>query len=500
MKILSAAQIREWDQYTMQHEPISPIDLMERAAEACTHWILEHISQDIFYIFCTTGNNGGDGLVIARLLKSHNKQVKVFVLSLSAGTDCFNINLERLKQISTVEIITLKSTSDFPSIPNDAVIIDALFGTGLNRKPEGLAAELIHFINHTAKHVIAIDIPSGLLCDRSSKDFPVIKAAHTLSFQCYKPALLLPENAVYFGNVHILDIKLHTDFLHTVDTNYELVDFNFIKQLYKPRNAFSHKGSFGHALIIAGSYGKMGAAVLSTRACLRSGVGLVSAHVPSCGVTILQTAAPEAMCRVDRNEKVITKLDYDVTSYSAVGVGPGIGTDSATTAFLHHLLVAYPKPLVLDADALNILSEHSEWWPLLPPHSILTPHPKEFARLFEENKDDLARIETALQQARTKNLVIVLKGHRTFIATPSGKGYFNTSGNAGMATGGSGDVLTGIITGLLAQGYSSSEAAILGVYIHGMAGDQAALHYGMDPMIAGDIIDNLSVIKQLETV
>jgi len=492
MKLLNTDQIREWDCYSILHKPISSIDLMENAACASTDWILRHIEKHIIYIFCGQGNNGGDGLAIARFLSLTGKLVKVFVLSINKdGSPDFNTNLERLKSIPSVEIVSLESEESFPLIPQGTIIIDALFGTGLNRKLEGIAATLIQQINESKAEIISIDLPSGLLCDESSIGFPVVEASHTLSFQIPKLALLLPENEIHFGQVHILDIGLLPAFLDIVETKFEWVNETLIQQIYRPRKPFAHKGNYGHALLIAGSYGKMGAAVLSTKTCLKSGAGLVSVHVPKCGLDIVQISAPEAMCQVDEEEKIISAIHYDLSSFKAVGIGPGIGNEYKTATFLKELICQYNNPMVLDADAINILSENPDWLTLLPPQSILTPHVKEFVRLFGEGLNDFEKLEMALQKAMAYQIIIVLKGHRTFIASPSGKGYFNSTGNAGMATGGSGDVLTGIITGILAQGYPPDHAAILGVYLHGKAGDKAAARYGMDAMLAGDIIGGL---------
>lgn len=494
MKLLNAAQIRQWDQFTIQHTPIFSIDLMERAASACADWLLnQYGNHQEFYIFCGQGNNGGDGLAIARLLSYSGGLVKLFILfGKNEGSTDFKINLERLKSLPSVEIELVDNEEFFPLTPKGTIIVDALFGTGLNRKLEGIAATLIQQINESKAEIISIDLPSGLLCDESSIGFPVVAARHTLSFQIPKLALLLPENEIYFGQVHILDIGLLPAFLDNVETKFEWVDEKRILQIHRPRKPFAHKGNFGHALIIAGSYGKMGAAVLSTKACLRSGAGLVSVHVPKCGLDILQISAPEAMCRVDEEEKIISAMHYNLETHNAIGIGPGIGKDKKTEHFIKNLFERYKQPMVIDADAINILSENPDWLPLLPPQSILTPHPKEFARLFGEGFNDFEKLEMALQKAMAHQIIIILKGHRTFIATPAGKGYFNSTGNAGMATGGSGDVLTGIITGLLAQGYTPEEAAILGVYQHGQAGDKAASKYGMEAMLAGDIIVGLT--------
>lgn len=501
MKILNAEQIRAWDQYTMAHEPIMSIDLMERAAAKCFEWLdnngwLVHS----FALFCGKGNNGGDGLAIARMLAGRGCNVSVHILEFGhKGTEDFQTNLARLHQYPSVDIHFIQEENNFHPLAEDAIVIDALFGSGLTRPPDGITSSLIDHINNSGSTVIAIDVPSGMSVDQSSKGNKIIKANYTLSFQCYKLAFLVAENAALIGEVVILDIGLLPGFLSSVENNFNLIDKSIVRSIYKPRERFAHKGNFGHAMIVAGSYGKIGAAVLSAKACLRSGVGLLTCFIPKCGYEILQTAIAEAMVMTDANSSIITKIEDDILRYDSIGIGPGLGTASETRATIKELLSGYKKPMVIDADGLNGLSMEKTL-PSLPPGSILTPHPKEFERLFGESKNDFERIEKALDNAERLNCLIVLKGHHSFIATPSGKGYFNNTGNAGMATAGSGDVLTGMITALLAQGYSSEVASILAVYLHGLAGDIAADEYSKEAMIAGDIVDNIGeAFKQLET-
>jgi len=501
MKILNAEQIRAWDQYTIEHEAISSIDLMERAATKCFDWLEENSwFVHSFSIFCGKGNNGGDGLALARMLAGRGCTVSVNILEFGhKGTDDFQSNLAKLHQDPSVAIHFIQDERNFHPLPKETVIIDALFGSGLSRPLDGITAKLVDHINGSGCEIIAIDVPSGMSVDQSSKGNKIVKANHTLSFQCYKPSFLLAENASFIGEVVILDIGLLPEYLSSIETNFELIDISMIRSIYKMRNRFAHKGNFGHAMIIAGSYGKIGAAALSARACLRSGVGLLTCFIPKCGYEILQTVVSEAMILTDANSSMITKIDDDISKYNAIGIGPGLGTASETRAAIKGFLLTYKKPIVIDADALNGLSmEKSQ--PALPPGSVLTPHPKEFERLFGNSKNDFERIQKAVANAKSLNCLIVLKGHHTFLATPSGKGYFNNTGNAGMATAGSGDVLTGMITGLLAQEYSSEEGAILAVYLHGLAGDITANEFSQEAMIAGDIIDNIgNAFKQLET-
>ncbi len=493
MKIFNAQQIREWDQYTIRHEPVSSIDLMERAAAQCVHWLEENnLLNNSFKIFCGKGNNGGDGLAMARMLSQKARGVAVFILEFGhLGTEDFQVNLERLHQYAGVEIKFIQTEQQFPSFENKDIIIDALFGSGLNRPLEGVTAKLVEHLNDSGYKIIAIDTPSGLPIDHSAEGEKIITATHTLSFEVFKLSFLFPENANFIGKVHILDIGLHPDFYKSVETNYELVDKKMISEVYKPRNESAHKGNFGHALIVAGSYGKMGAAILCAKACLRSGAGLTTCHTPKCGYEIMQTAVPEAMLTTDSNSSIITKIEEDLSKFNCIGIGPGIGTAAESGKLLEEIFRVFKKPVVLDADALNLISSDKKLLKKIPQNSILTPHPKEFERLFGETKNDFERMQLAKQKAGELGLVIVLKGHHTCIATPDGEIYFNNTGNAGMAKGGSGDVLTGILTALVGQYHDAIKSAIVGVYLHGVAGDIAAEKYAKEAMIASDIIENL---------
>lgn len=465
---------------------------MERAAAGCMDWLQKHdYLKHSFAIFCGKGNNGGDGLALARMLHARQVTATAYVLDTrQQGSSDFEINLERLKNTG-VGIVIIEKEEQFPYVPFNTIIIEALFGTGLSRPLEDMPAKLVEHINHLANEVIAIDIPGGLFADKRSGGSAIIHATHTLSFQCYKLALLMPENEKYFGRVHIIDIRLSSAYLDSIDTSYTYTEEKDITSIYKPRKAFSHKGSFGHALLIAGSYGKMGAATLAAKACISTGSGLLSCMVPGCGYIIMQISVPEAMVITDENERSISSAAVDVLKYDATGIGPGLGTAKETQEAFKQIIRIVNKPIVIDADGLNILSLTPEMFTEIPHASILTPHPKEFDRLFGNCADDFERLELARKKAYELKLIIVLKGHHTAIAVPSGQCYFNSTGNAGMATGGSGDVLTGILTSLLAQGYAAEHAAILGVYLHGLAGDFAALHKSEEALIASDITAHL---------
>ena len=494
MKIFSAAQIKKWDAFTIENEPISSIDLMERAAMACCRWILEHkYHQRHFLVLCGNGNNGGDGLAIARLLLQNNCKLTAYIIS-EKGSPDYEINLERLRHQGLLpENI---ATGNFPAITPDIVVIDAIFGTGLNNAPEGVSGALIEHVNNSPAPVISIDLPSGLYADIDSEANSIIKATHTICLQNYKLAFLLPQNDQYYGEVHLINIGMDKTFESEEEAEFELTERALIRSICKSRKRFSHKGTYGQAALLCGSYGMMGAAVLGARACLRSGVGKLTCYIPGCGYTILQSTVPEAMCIVHGDE-YISSAD-GMESFDAAGIGPGIGKYPSHAVMLEDIFRKTKKPLLIDADALNTIASNNSLLEAIPPHSIITPHPGEFERLFGTISNDFERVQLAMQKAVVHQVYIVLKGHHTLICTPGGKGWFNNTGNAGMATAGSGDVLSGFITGLLAQGYPPLQAALLGVYLHGLAGDLAAQRFSQEAMIAGDIVDALGdAFKQI---
>lgn len=491
MKILTGEQTKEADAYTIANEPINSIDLMERAATNCFNWIVKHYNTEtVFSVFCGVGNNGGDGLVIARLLKQANYKVNVFVVefSLSYSSD-FEINLERLKEL-LANIQVLKEENHHFTINPNVIVIDAIFGSGLARPIEGFMVNIIQKLNNYP--IISIDLPSGLFSEdnRTNNKDCIIKAKTTLALEQPKLSLLFPQNNIYVGEFEVVPIGLHPTFIESIKSNYYYTTLHDIKIGLKQRAKFSHKGNFGHALIIAGSKGKMGAAILSSKACLRTGVGLLTAHVPKCGVEIIQTSVPEAMC-VDSNENDFITNVVDLSVYNAIGVGPGIGTEKQTQNSFKLLIQNTNIPLVIDADAINILADNKTWISFLPPNSILTPHPKEFERLVGKWNSDEEKLTLLTELSIKYKIIIVLKGANTAISTPEGKVHFNSTGNPGMATAGSGDVLTGIITALYTQGYTAVESAIFGVYIHGVAGDIAKENLTEQGIIASDIIDEI---------
>jgi ADP-dependent NAD(P)H-hydrate dehydratase / NAD(P)H-hydrate epimerase len=494
MKIFRSDQIREIDEFTIKNEPVASAELMERAAGQLLKWYTRNFDRSRrVIIFTGPGNNGGDGLALARLLSASRFNVEVFHVMTSGKTsEDWNINFKRLERETSVIFNTIDDIEKFPIISSDDVVIDAIFGTGLRRPAEGLAELVIKRINQIDCTVISIDIPSGLFGEDNSNNIPeaIIRAHFTLSFQFPKLSFMFGENDKYVGMWSVLPIGLDNNAIRNTETPYSFLENNFVLSLLRTRKKFDHKGNYGHGLLVAGSYGKMGAAIMGAKAALRTGIGLITCHIPACGNQIIQTAFPEAMVQVDKEERIISELD-NIEPYNAIGIGPGIGTDKVTQKAFHKLLLTMNRPMVIDADAINILGMNQKWLSTLPHETILTPHVKEFERIAGKAENSFQRLEKQVEFAGKYNCYVVLKGACTSIATPDGKIYFNSTGNPGMATAGSGDVLTGIILSLLAQGYSSENASVAGVFIHGISGDIAASKSGYESIIASDIIDSI---------
>jgi ADP-dependent NAD(P)H-hydrate dehydratase / NAD(P)H-hydrate epimerase len=493
MKVFTTRQIKEIDAYTIAHEPVASIDLMERAALACTNWLVDRFDRVTnFIILAGPGNNGGDGWAIARLLAERGyKNVSISPLAVSSEiSPDASFNRQRIIHQQKVKVAPIEMVEQFPAIHHNDIVIDALYGSGLTRPLGGLAAELVNYVNYTGCKIISIDIPSGLMGEDNSSNTEgsIIKADQTLTFQFPKLSFFFPENEVYTGSWTILDIGLHRGYIDTMPTPYNYIEKNDISGYIKPRKQFSHKGTYGHALLIAGSYGMMGAAVLAARACMRSGAGLTSVHVPKKGYEIIQISVPEAVVSMDPSDECFSKVP-DMDTYDAVAAGPGISTRNSAGEALKSLLIHQAKPMVLDADALNLLGQHKEWLGYLPANSILTPHPKEFERIAGTFTDGHDRLLKQIEFAVKHNVNVVFKGANSTLVNSDGTCYFNSTGNPGMATGGSGDVLTGMLVSLLAQGLKPSDAALAGIYLHGLAGDIAMRKKGQQALIASDIID-----------
>lgn len=502
MKLFTCKQIPRIDQLSMQLEPISSIDLMERASFKIADWLIHHIDRaQQVYLFAGPGNNGGDALAVARMLAWSNLNCTVYLANFGRelkGDPA--INWQRLEEQNKVILKKIDSEDSIPEISAEAIVIDGLLGSGLNKPLDGLAKKIAAQIVQSGAKTISIDVPSGLFGeDNSENDLSaVIRANHTLTFQFPKLSFLFPENSQFVGNWTVLPIGLHPEAINQTESNYHFLTKGVISGKIKKREKFAHKGTYGHALLIAGSYGKMGASVLASRACLRSGVGLLTSHVPQSGYKIIQNSIPEAMTSIDSSETVFSEVP-DLSPFSAIGIGPGLDKKQETQQALKILLQAKPEKLIIDADALNILSENQDWYNFLPENTILTPHPKEFERLAGPSANSFERLQKQLQFAAKYKVIVVCKGAHSCITFPDGLTFFNSTGNPGMATGGSGDVLSGIILGLLAQNYSPEDATLIGVYLHGLAGDLAAAEIGEYSLIAGDIISHLGkAFLQLE--
>lgn len=499
MKFFPTSAIKAIDAYTIGHEPIASIDLMERAARALTDAILERYAGRSFAVFAGPGNNGGDGLAVSRMLAAVGNRVSVWLINPNGvlSPDCA-VNLARLKD-TAVAVTEVGDAFSMPALDRETVIVDALFGSGLNRPLGGLFADVVKGIDMLSNDVVAIDMPSGLMGGDNDPSLQLIVfATLTLTLQFPKLSLLFAENEMFVGEFKVLDIGLSQRAIADTPSPFVYTDRVDIAPLIKPRARHSHKGAYGRALLVAGSKGMAGASVLAARAALRSGVGLLALHVPACNNTIVQVAVPEAMTSIDSSECCFSDT-LDISKYNAVAVGPGLGQSAESEAALLQLIAACRVPMVLDADALNILSRNPKYMQCLPQGSIITPHVGEFSRLFGAADSSFVRLQAARAYASTFGVTVVLKGAYTAVVTPQGAMHFNSSGNPGMATGGCGDVLTGCIVSLLAQGYASADAARIAVYIHGLAGDLAVAEKGQTALVAGDVIDFLpSAWRSLE--
>ena len=502
LPVLTADQLRQADAWIIAHEPITSIELMERAAIRCVEWLEGHrsrlfastaIEEQPYLILVGPGNNGGDGLAMARLLHAAGHPVRVCrPFAALRSTDDNSLNHSRLAN-SGVVMLEESGGERPPDILPGEVVIDALFGIGLSRPLQGDQRRFVKGLNASKATVIAIDMPSGLLSeDNMSNDMEaVVRATWTLTFHVPKLAFFLPDSIPFVGSWDVLDIGLDKGFFAQQKSPYLVPGPEDLQGLLPLRPAYAHKGTFGHALLMAGGPGMLGAAVMAVRAAARSGVGRLSVHIPSSGREVLHTAAPEAMVLADQNPMELTAIP-DLQRYTAVGIGPGIGQGPNTAKCLRALIQTVQVPCVFDADALNILAQEPTWAAFLPPGSVLTPHPAEADRLFGRSASPFERLQKARDFARKQHVVVVLKGARTAICAPDGRVFFNLTGNAGMAKGGSGDVLTGLLAGLLAQGMPPMPAALVGVHLHGSAGDHAAAELGQDAMTANDLPDFLS--------
>ena len=493
LPLLLSAQIREADAYTIAHEPIASIDLMERAAKAFVGWFVNHFPEKrkSIAVYCGTGNNGGDGLAIARMLNEHGYQkldIKIARFSTSASDD-FVKNLERVKRMD-ISLTEIKTGGKLP-VEDSSIIIDALLGTGLNKPLSGDYERLVNYLNGLKNITVAVDIPTGFFSDGEIiPDALVLKADLVITFQQPKINFLLPESGPFIGCWEAVNIGISEKFIRALDSPYQLVEERDIRGKLRPRHRFSNKGTYGHALIIAGQPETMGAALLSSSACAYAGAGLTTACVPESGLTALNAHQPEVMAIVREGNK-LPEIEWE--KFAAIAIGPGLGKDSGSLKLFTKVLNSYDKPIVIDADALNMLAANSDLWEHVPKGSVLTPHVKEFDRLFGEHQNWWQRLQAGAKRAKEQGVYIVLKNDYTITITPEEKFYFNSSSNPAMASGGMGDVLTGVIAALLAQKYSPEDACIIGIYIHGKAGDELALPNRRYVVLPGQVIGQLPV-------
>ncbi len=503
MKIFTAAQLHELDKYTIEHEPVKGIDLMERAAKALTAAIKEEWAANTpMVVFAGPGNNGGDALAVARMLADAGYKVSVYLFNIhdKLSDDCA-ANRDRLVEQRKVQFTEVSLSFDPPALDSGTVVVDGLFGSGLNKTLMGGFASLVKYINQSPCQVVSIDLPSGLMCEDNTYNVHanIIQANLTLTLQQKKLSMLFADCQRFIGRLKVIDIRLSPEYIMQTETKCRILEENDVAALLRRRPDFANKGTMGHSLIVAGSYGMAGAAVLATKACLRAGAGKVTVHTPGRNYDVLQISVPEAVLQLDKDDYEFSE-SVTCDGYDALGIGPGLGQSESTAVALIGQISRAKCPVVADADAVNILASHQAWMQQLPSGIILTPHPKEFDRLLgSPSASSYDRLMSARQMAARIHGYIVLKGHYSALCLPDGAVLFNPTGNSGMATAGSGDVLTGIITALLARGYGQLDACALGMYLHGLAGDLAVRDLGKESLVASDIINYLpKAFKRLE--
>jgi hydroxyethylthiazole kinase-like uncharacterized protein yjeF len=493
MKLLSKKQIYEADRLTVKRQGVSSTDLMERAGTEVFNWMHGRMqgAQVPIHIFCGIGNNGGDGLVLARHLIVHGYEVHTYVVNYSEKrSKDFLINYDRIKEVTKNWPIVLNKGSQLPDILEQDIIVDAIFGIGINRPPDPWVLDLFKHLQSAKAFILSVDIPSGLFMDRAlEQPNHALKSNYTLSFQTPKLIFFLKESSQYSTQWEVLDIGLDMQYLSEVQVTDELIGKNEVLVRYKPRDKYAHKGDYGHALMVGGSFGKIGAMILSAKSCLYAGAGLVTAFLPGCGYSIMQSSIPEVMVETDEHETHLTNINTRVKP-DVIGVGMGMGTNEQSVKAIGELLKRFQGPYVLDADAINILAAHHELIKHIPKNSILTPHKGELRRLIGDWTDDFEMLKMCSDFSEKHGLIIIVKGAHS-ITVNGPKRYINTTGNPGMATAGSGDVLSGIVTALIAQKYEPLEAALMGVYLHGKAGDIGVEEQGYQSLVAHHLIDNL---------
>jgi NAD(P)H-hydrate epimerase len=504
MKIFNSGQIHEIDSFTIKNEPVASVDLMERASLALSKWFREHFEKSTEFVFLAgPGNNGGDAWALARILFHYGfENIRFYLLgSIDKISPDSQINHQRLIDETDILAKVIEKQDGFPYLSENEWIVDGLFGSGLSRSLDGIAKSLVDYVNDSPKRgVVSIDIPSGLFGEDNSRNQKqsIVRANYTLSFQFPKLSFFFSDNHSFVGNWKVLPIGLHPEAIQQTQTTFYYCKAKDIKPLIKKRAQFSHKGTYGHALIVAGCYGMMGASVLATRAAVASGAGLVTAHIPRYGYEIIQSSVPESLISLDESDLIFTEVNH-LDNYSSIAIGPGLNTKTNTVRALYSLIQRVVVPLVIDADGINILADNPDWLKELPENTILTPHPGEFDRLTQKHNSHFERVLSQIELAKKLKVIIVLKGAHTSICDAEGNVWFNTTGNPSMARGGCGDVLTGIIASLLAQGYEPMNAVKIGVFVHGLAGDYTLKRKGFHASTPSDLITNLGkAFKKIE--
>ncbi|WP_315392885.1 NAD(P)H-hydrate dehydratase [Prevotella denticola] len=502
MKIFTSAQIHELDRYTIEHEPIKSVDLMERAAKAITRAVAEEwTTHTPVVVFAGPGNNGGDALAVARLLTNEGYKVRTYLFNITnhLSDDCVTNRQRLLDGRHAKDFTEITAKFDPPELTADTLVIDGLFGSGLNKPLAGGFASLVKYINQSPAKVVSIDVPSGLMSEDNTYNVRanIIHATLTLTLHEKKLAFLFGDAQQFIGRLKVLDIRLSQEYIQKTEAQYYVLEESDVRSRLLHRDDFAHKGNMGNALIVAGSYGMSGAAILATRACMRSGAGKITVHTPKKNYGVMQISVPEAVLHMDHEETAFTEA-VDTDGFDALGIGPGLGCQETTAIAMIAQIRRAQCPIVADADALNILASHRAWMQQLPKGIIMTPHPKELDRLTGSPANaDFERLHRTRELAQSLQAYIILKGHNSALCLPDGQVVFNPTGNSGMATAGSGDVLTGIITALLARGYHQHNACIVGMYLHGLAGDIAVKTLGKESLTASDIIDYLPHAFQL---
>ncbi len=496
MKLFTTQQLNDIARYTIEHDKISIIDFVERVAEGVAFEIEARWRPGKpVVVFAGCEDNGAQALAVARILSEHGYKPEVYLINVGGNalnTTCKAYRDALLALDTDIYFNEIVKEFSIPRLSSNHLVIDGLFGPGIKEGLKGGYRTLVQYINDSGATVVSIDVPSGMFGDSNpfAVNRDIIHADLTLAIQFPRIAFFNPDNAELVGEWKIIDIGMNETSIRNTQARHHLIEADEIKSLLKSRPLHCSKADFGAGLLIAGSYGMMGAAVLGARGAIRSGIGKLTVQSPKCGYQIMQSSVPDVLYQYNKGEYYITQLEVD-KPFDAVAIGPGIGTNDATLQALENFLLARTSPVILDADALNCIARKPTLLNSVPVLSIITPHIGEFDRLFGQHTSAEMRLQKAVEMARFYNIIIVLKGHYTATVRPDGVVCFNSSGTPAMATAGSGDVLTGIILSLVAQGYKPEQASMMGVYIHGIAGELAAREHGEYGVTASDIANSV---------